>query len=115
MSGLEQFGYREQLRRVLTTSDLVIYGLIFMVPMILLYFIGVLVSYVVVKRKLVEVLNVWLEPIRKRRTEFEQRPDDVLDILLQGARRAKEIAEETLALAKKAMRQDYFPRTLTLK
>jgi amino acid transporter len=32
MSGLEQFGYREQLRRVLTTSDLVIYGLIFMVP-----------------------------------------------------------------------------------
>jgi amino acid transporter len=32
MSGLEQFGYREQLRRVLTTTDLVIYGLIFMVP-----------------------------------------------------------------------------------
>jgi amino acid transporter len=30
--GIEQFGYREQLRRVLTTGDLIIYGLIFMVP-----------------------------------------------------------------------------------
>ncbi len=29
---LEQFGYREELRRVLTTRDLVIYGMIFMVP-----------------------------------------------------------------------------------
>lgn len=29
---LEQFGYREQLKRVLTTRDLIIYGMIFMVP-----------------------------------------------------------------------------------
>src|ERR1700683_3970072 len=29
---LEEFGYQEQLRRVLTTKDLVIYGMIFMVP-----------------------------------------------------------------------------------
>ncbi len=32
MPGLDQFGYKEQLRRVLTTGDLVIYGLVFMVP-----------------------------------------------------------------------------------
>jgi amino acid transporter len=32
MPDLDQFGYKEQLRRVLTTSDLVIYGLVFMVP-----------------------------------------------------------------------------------
>src|SRR6202158_1829147 len=32
MSALDQFGYKDQLRRVLTTGDLVIYGLIFMVP-----------------------------------------------------------------------------------
>jgi amino acid transporter len=30
--GIDQFGYKQQLRRVLTTGDLVIYGLIFMVP-----------------------------------------------------------------------------------
>jgi amino acid transporter len=29
---LEQFGYQEQLKRVLTTRDLIIYGMIFMVP-----------------------------------------------------------------------------------
>jgi amino acid transporter len=31
-SGLEQFGYEEQLHRTLTTRDLVVYGMIFMVP-----------------------------------------------------------------------------------
>jgi len=29
---IEEFGYQEQLHRALTTKDLVIYGLIFMVP-----------------------------------------------------------------------------------
>jgi len=30
--GLEQFGYAQELRRALSTRDLIIYGLIFMVP-----------------------------------------------------------------------------------
>jgi tryptophanyl-tRNA synthetase len=72
------------------------------------------VGDVPVKRKLVEVLNALIDPIRTRRKHYEQRPDDVLDALRQGTRRANALAEETLALAKKAMRQDYFPRTLSL-
>jgi amino acid transporter len=32
MSRIEQFGYKEELQRVLTTRDLVVYGLVFMVP-----------------------------------------------------------------------------------
>ncbi len=32
MSALDQFGYKEQLSRALTTRDLVVYGMIFMVP-----------------------------------------------------------------------------------
>jgi amino acid transporter len=32
MSTLEQFGYKQQLRRALTTPDLIVYGMIFMVP-----------------------------------------------------------------------------------
>jgi amino acid transporter len=32
LMSLEQFGYQEQLRRVLTTKDLIIYGMILMVP-----------------------------------------------------------------------------------
>ena len=72
------------------------------------------VGDVPVKRKLVEVLNTLIEPIRTRRRQYEARPDDVLDVLREGTRRANAVAEETLAMAKKAMKQDYFPRTLSL-
>ena len=66
-----------------------------------------------IKKKLVEVLNTIIEPIRARRKQFEQRPADVLDVLRQGTKRANAVAEETLALAKKAMKQDYFGRKLS--
>jgi tryptophanyl-tRNA synthetase len=69
---------------------------------------------VAVKRKLVEVLNALIEPIRTRRKHYEDRPDDVIDALRKGTRDANLIAEETLALAKKAMKQDYFGRKLTM-
>jgi tryptophanyl-tRNA synthetase len=73
------------------------------------------VGDVVMKRKLVEVLNDLIEPIRTRRRHFEERPDDVMDALRIGTQRANAVAEETLQLAKQAMRQDYFPRSLSLK
>ncbi len=68
------------------------------------------VGDVVIKTKLVEVLNGLLEPIRARRKQYDARPDDVIDVLRQGTQRANAVAEETLALAKKAMKQDYFSR-----
>jgi tryptophanyl-tRNA synthetase len=73
------------------------------------------VGDVAVKKKLVEVLNALIDPIRTRRKHFEQRPDDVLDALRQGTRRANAVAEETLWLAKQAMKQDYFARELTVR
>ncbi|HEX7151413.1 MAG TPA: tryptophan--tRNA ligase [Thermoanaerobaculia bacterium] len=72
------------------------------------------VGDVVIKKKLVEVLNDFLEPIRKRRAQFEARPDDVISALREGTRRANAIAEETIARAKELMRQDFFPRKLQL-
>lgn len=72
------------------------------------------VGDVAIKRKLVEVLNTLIDPIRTRRKHYEQRPDDVLDALRQGTARANAVAEETLAMAKAAMKQDYFPRKLTI-
>ena len=72
------------------------------------------VGDVAVKKKLVEVLNSFLEPMRQRRRHFEARPDDVMDALKRGTARANVVAEETLAMAKKAMRQDYFKRSLSL-
>src|SRR5882724_5083138 len=73
------------------------------------------VGDVVIKKKLVEVLNALIDPIRQRRKQFEARPDDVLDVLRQGTRRANAVAEETLQLAKQAMKQDYFPRRLAIE
>src|SRR3954463_2136693 len=67
---------------------------------------------VVIKRKLIEVIDALIAPIRERRKHFEQRPDDVLDALRLGTRKANAVAEETLAMAKKAMRQEFFPRKL---
>src|SRR5688572_9362438 len=73
------------------------------------------VGDVAVKRKLVEVLNALIEPIRTKRKHYEDRPDEVLDALRQGTRRANAVAEETLQLAKSAMKQDYFPCRLSVE
>jgi tryptophanyl-tRNA synthetase len=67
------------------------------------------VGDVAIKKALVEVLNTLLEPMRTRRARYQARPDDVLDVLRAGSRRANEVAGETLARAKKALHQDYFP------
>jgi tryptophanyl-tRNA synthetase len=72
------------------------------------------VGDVAMKRELVEVLNTLLEPIRQRRSVFEKRPGDVIAALRDGTKRANVIAEETLALAKQCLKQDYFPRSLSL-
>lgn len=56
-----------------------------------------------VKRVLAEKLNAFLDPIRERRRFLEERPDDVIDILRNGAERARPIAQETVAQAREAM------------
>ncbi len=74
------------------------------------------VGDVVIKKKLIECLNTLLEPIRTRHAQFAARPDDVIDALRLGTAKANVVAEETLALAKKAMKQDFFSgRTLQLR
>ncbi|HLL91055.1 MAG TPA: tryptophan--tRNA ligase [Tepidisphaeraceae bacterium] len=70
---------------------------------------------VAIKRKLIEVINALIDPIRTRRKHYEERPDDVIDALRKGTARANAVAEETLAMAKKAMRQDYFGRDLRIR
>ena len=68
------------------------------------------VGDVEVKEKLVRVLNGFLDPIRKRRIEFEKQPKLVGDILERGSKRAREEAAKTLKLTKQAMGLDYFER-----
>ncbi|EKD53942.1 MAG: hypothetical protein ACD_60C00137G0006 [uncultured bacterium] len=59
------------------------------------------------KKRLIEVLVNVIEPIRKRREIYEKDPGGVLSILQKGAEHANSIANETLKLAKAAMKQDY--------
>lgn len=59
------------------------------------------------KKRLIEVLVNLIEPIRQRRLVYERDIGQVYKILQEGAQKANAIAEETLALAKKAMHQDF--------
>ncbi len=61
-----------------------------------------------VKKFLENILNMELDPIRKRRKEWEQNIPGVYDILKKGSEEARKTAAETLKEVKKAMRIDYF-------
>ncbi|HEY9088954.1 MAG TPA: tryptophan--tRNA ligase [Anaerolineaceae bacterium] len=61
------------------------------------------VGDVEVKRHLANVLNAALAPLRERRKQFEAHPGQVLEILREGTRRARPIAQETLGDAMQKM------------
>ena len=60
------------------------------------------------KKVLFNVLNDRLEPMRQRRAEYEQNIQGVYDILAAGTAAAREIAQQTIAEVRHAMRIDYF-------
>ncbi len=68
----------------------------------------------VVKQELGDAINRLLEPMRGRRAEYEKPGGDdlVIDVIKSGTARANVVAEETLAMAKKAMRLGFFGREL---
>jgi tryptophanyl-tRNA synthetase len=61
-----------------------------------------------VKKFLNAVLQEELEPIRRRRKEFERDIPYVYEILRKGTEAAREVAARTLAEVKKAMKINYF-------
>ena len=61
-----------------------------------------------VKKYLVKVLNNFLNPIRKRRAEYESQPQLIEKILKEGTDKARTEAQKTLQEVKKAMKLDYF-------
>ncbi len=68
-----------------------------------------------IKQEVAAAINDLLEPMRKRRAGYEGDDDVVLDILRAGCKRANEVAEETLAMAKEAACLKYFDRELCIK
>ncbi len=61
-----------------------------------------------VKKFLINVLNDTLDPIRERRSRFEQNIEAVYEVLKRGSERARAEAAQTLEEVRKAMRIDYF-------
>ena len=55
------------------------------------------------KKRFAENLNKHLEPFRSRRVEINKTPDTVWDVLHDGAKRARVIAEETMVDVRAAL------------
>lgn len=62
---------------------------------------------VVIKKRLIDVLNNFLDPIRTRRSVLEKDPDYVMATLLAGSEQARNTAEQTMSQVRAAMRLDY--------
>ena len=61
-----------------------------------------------IKRYLNEVLEEELAPIRERREKFAQDKDAVYEMLLEGSKKANEVANETLQEVRDAIGFNYF-------
>ena len=65
------------------------------------------VGDVEVKTKLAAAINALLEPIRERRAAAVARPGYIRDILVEGSRKARLVAEETMARVRDAVKLRY--------
>jgi len=65
------------------------------------------VGDVEVKDKLAKALNATLEPMRERRRELASRPERIHEILLEGSRRARTTAVDTMARVRDALKISY--------
>lgn len=63
---------------------------------------------VVVKKRLIEVLNNFLNPIRERRALLAKNPQAVMKIILEGTQKTKEVAEKTMHEVRKVMKLNYY-------
>jgi tryptophanyl-tRNA synthetase len=66
------------------------------------------VGDVEVKRRLAQALNAFLDPLRERRARYSARPEYVEEIVVEGSRKARVIAQETLERAREAMQMSYY-------
>ena len=63
---------------------------------------------VVIKKRLITILESIIGPIRKKREELAKNPEEIIKILEDGTKKARIIAKETMAEVRKAMKINYF-------
>ena len=59
------------------------------------------------KKQLIQNIIKELEPLRERRKYYEERPEELRKILMEGTERARVEAKKTMAKVKEAMKLDY--------
>ncbi len=65
------------------------------------------VGDVEVKTKLAAAINAMLEPMRERRAQVLARPGYVREVLVEGSRKARVVAQDTMARVRAAVHLDY--------
>ena len=60
------------------------------------------------KKQLAQNIIKTLEPIREKRKYYEEHPELVDKILIEGTQKARKEAQETMKKVKRAMKLDYF-------
>jgi tryptophanyl-tRNA synthetase len=63
---------------------------------------------VVLKKRLIALLNEFLEPIRTKRKEWEKNPAVVMDILYKGTQDTQKLAQQTMDEVRSVMHLNYF-------
>ena len=62
------------------------------------------------KKELINNMNAFLKDIKEKRKYYEEHPDEVDKILIEGTNRAKAKAEETMKIVRNNMQLDYFDK-----
>jgi tryptophanyl-tRNA synthetase len=65
------------------------------------------VGDVEVKQKLYDALNAFLEPMRERRVRLAENPQRVYEIIREGTRRGRAMAQQTMGEVREAMKIAY--------
>ncbi len=60
------------------------------------------------KKELIENMNKFLNPIREKAKYYEEHPEIVDKILLEGTNKAREVSKETIKKVKEAMKINYY-------
>lgn len=65
------------------------------------------VGDVEVKERLFKALDIFLSPIRERRAAYAAKPDGVREIVMEGTRKGRALAQATMEEVRHAMKLDY--------
>jgi len=63
---------------------------------------------VIIKKRLIEVIESIIEPIRTKRETLAKDKDVIMKILENGTKKAREVAKETMSEVRKVMKINYF-------